>query len=459
MIITGNVSRDILRENKFSINLNLSLSNCTGRSEIGLSGQGNVYKFSFSSGKIFDNDSRYFSSYLPNESVNIETNFSGTAYDYSINESKVLNSGFKQNFYAEKFYVNTTGATIDAFINIKSHKPTLSLSLPSSFYAESSITGYLITDSASGIKLFSGYFQPYSTFSFSGAPSGMISSNSPKMVVISESSLIIRPLISNVFFDTSAGSYSMQFFTERLEKPFLNYKFNIIDGSDFLSNFELPSSSANNLKKGGLTLSYGYQTNLSSLIPSSFPLDISLSYHSGITGYYGFVMGVEVASGGNGYLSAPTVTFSGGGGSLASGIALLGTTSVDYNSVLSVQMTSFGSGYTSSPTVLFSGGTGVINNILPTIASGTASTTFYTKSFTGSFDLFTGLNSNFVSYLSNSYLSGAKYVKTGSSVDQDSLINILINCKTFFDYNPLVAKLVISGINDNIIERYITGIR
>lgn len=262
-----------------------------------------------------------------------------------------------------------------------------------------------------------------------------------------------------MFFDTSAGNYSLSFSADKIEMPYINYTFAILKGSNTLENLSIPSVNTPILKAGNLILSYGYSTNDYSLVPNSLPLDISLSYFSGYTGYYGFVTGVQMNSGGNGYLSAPTITFSGGGGSLASAEARLGRFGSDYSSVTNVEMTSFGSGYVSTPTVSFSGGTGILNNDLPTIASGSGLTAFYTKKFTGSFDLLTGLGSNLVSYLSGSYLSGTKYTKTGHSISQNSLINIQINYNTSLDDDLMIAKLVISGAANNVIEEYATGIR
>ncbi len=461
MIISTNtsVSQKILRENKFSVNLGISLGNCTGYAEVGFTGDGGAYKFVFTSGKIFDNDGRYFSSYLPNESKNIETNFSGTVYDYSIDNFKILKSGSKQDFYVDKFYIDTVGVELDISIEAKSKKPTLSLSVPESFVSGSYITGYLVTNSVSGFNLLSGYFEPFSSFSFVNLPTGTVSISSPRLILMSEKSLTLDKLASQIFFNTSAGNYSIQFSINNIQNSYLNYVLKTVEGSDFLDNLTALPLSTSNLKIGGVILNYSYQTNSTSLIPTSFPIDISLSYYSGVTGYYGLITDTQVVSGGNGYLSVPTVTFSGGGGVLASGNAILGSTSLDYDSVVGVEMTSFGSGYTSSPTIIFSGGTGIINNKLPTIASGSGLMTFYTKSFTGSFDLLTGEWPSVNSYFENSYISGAKYVKTGHSITKNSLINTQINYITSFDNDPLVAKLVISGINNNIIERYITGVK
>ena len=63
--------------------------------------------------------------------------------------------------------------------------------------------------------------------------------------------------------------------------------------------------------------------------------------------------GVLLLAGGSDYTSAPTVVFTGGGGTGASA-----TAEVQHGSVTSMTMTSGGSGYTSTPTISFTGGNG-----------------------------------------------------------------------------------------------------
>lgn len=69
------------------------------------------------------------------------------------------------------------------------------------------------------------------------------------------------------------------------------------------------------------------------------------------------VRSIAVTNGGSGYTSAPTVAFSGGGGTGAAGTAVLGT-GANEGKVVSVTITNPGSGYTSAPTIAFSGGAG-----------------------------------------------------------------------------------------------------
>ena len=172
MTISGNTYRNILRDNKFSAEFAFSFQNCTGVSEFGFSGDNKIYKFSFLSGKAFDHQNRYFSSYLPNSQLNISTNFSGASYDYSIDGDKVVYSGSKQDFFAERFYFKTTGCNIEASLAIKANKPSCVLNVPANFYTGQLITGYVTTNSLSGIRVFSGSFDGDSSFYFNNISTG-----------------------------------------------------------------------------------------------------------------------------------------------------------------------------------------------------------------------------------------------------------------------------------------------
>ena len=66
------------------------------------------------------------------------------------------------------------------------------------------------------------------------------------------------------------------------------------------------------------------------------------------------VRSVQVGSGGSGYTSAPTVAFSGGGGSSAAATATINSD----GQVNGVAVTNNGTAFTSAPTVSFSGGSG-----------------------------------------------------------------------------------------------------
>ena len=65
------------------------------------------------------------------------------------------------------------------------------------------------------------------------------------------------------------------------------------------------------------------------------------------------ISGVRITNGGTGFTSAPTVGFTGGGGSGAAGTAI-----VDAGAVVRIVITNPGVGYTGVPTVTFTGGGG-----------------------------------------------------------------------------------------------------
>jgi Fe-S-cluster-containing dehydrogenase component len=86
---------------------------------------------------------------------------------------------------------------------------------------------------------------------------------------------------------------------------------------------------------------------------------------------------LTVTTPGSGYTSAPTVTFSGGGGSGARATAQIGSP------VASVTVTAGGSGYTSAPTVTFSSGGGTGAAGTATVANGAVTAITVTNAGTG----------------------------------------------------------------------------
>ena len=107
----------------------------------------------------------------------------------------------------------------------------------------------------------------------------------------------------------------------------------------------------------------------------------------------GTVASVTVTAGGTGYTSAPTVVFTGGGGTGAAG-----TATVTAQAVTVVTITNAGTGYTSAPVVTFTGGAG-------TGAAATAILTGVTTNLSGA--TFTFTNGRFLLTLASSADTGA----------------------------------------------------
>lgn len=467
MIASGLTYRSLLKNNAFSASFDLSFSNVTGQAQIGFSGNSNTYKFDFISGKMFDNEGRYFYSYQPNELFSLSTNFSGTAYDYAVNNEFYTYSGTKADFNVENFYLDPTGVDINNLITINSNKPTLTLSAPSSFVTGQNITGHLVTDSANGVKLFTGSFENLSSFEFVTLPSDYITSTNSGEVVFRQKEASLGDFTTAINLNTNAGTYDQNVQIVGLEESYLNYTFEYEDDettssgtAEWYEGLSQVGDVSGVLKTAETTFSYSFDTNLPSLEPSTLPLAISFSYYTGTTGDYGLLSDVLVTSGGNGYISSPTVTFQGGGASTAaSGSAELGTSISNYDQVNNIEITSRGAGYTSAPSVVFSGGTGILNNRTPSTATATASVAVFEKSFTGAFNLYTGVNNNYVNFRDNGLTSASGYYDSISYDKFNSQLQIKIEYLTTFDTDNLVGLLSISGVNNNIINTYITGVK
>lgn len=99
------------------------------------------------------------------------------------------------------------------------------------------------------------------------------------------------------------------------------------------------------------------------VIEGDFLIDDHLTTE--LTYAMGVIDGITITDEGSGYTSAPTVSFSGGGGSGATALA-----EVTGGVITNIIVTNVGSGYTSSPTVSFSGGGGSGATATASISSG-----------------------------------------------------------------------------------------
>ena len=138
----------------------------------------------------------------------------------------------------------------------------------------------------------------------------------------------------------------------------------------------------------------------------------------GVTGYASLV-------GGAGYTSAPAISFSGGGGSGAAAIAV-----ISGGAVVSLSITAPGSGYTSAPTIGFSGGGGSGASATAVISSGVVGVTVtapgsgYTSAPGVSFSGGGGSGATGVSVLQPQGLAGVTVVSGGNGFTSVPVITI-----------------------------------
>ena len=97
----------------------------------------------------------------------------------------------------------------------------------------------------------------------------------------------------------------------------------------------------------------GSVTNSASVTLDTAAVNLNISAGATITGVGWKVSDILITNAGSGYSSAPTIAFSGGGGSSAAATAV-----VTSGQISDILITNAGSGYTSAPTIAFSGGGG-----------------------------------------------------------------------------------------------------
>lgn len=117
------------------------------------------------------------------------------------------------------------------------------------------------------------------------------------------------------------------------------------------ANYGAPYAPSSGPFAGLYTLLYPDFTDAISISSTTLPIQSIRSANA--NNYAAFVTFLKLTAAGSGYTSAPTVSFSGGGGSGATAQAYISN-----GAVLGFRMLTLGSGYTSAPTVTLSGGGG-----------------------------------------------------------------------------------------------------
>ncbi len=162
-----------------------------------------------------------------------------------------------------------------------------------------------------------------------------------------------------------------------------------------ITSNDATSVDAANGRTGGISSQAGFVTLVSTIVADNTDSTTEATYgpdifRGNLSLMSNGVSSVTIDDGGSGYGTAPTIGFSGGGGTNAAGTAVLTD-----GAVTAINMTNYGYGYTSAPTVTFVGGGG--SGALAT-ANVTSSTEEYNliETATGGHGIKNGINNNIV---------------------------------------------------------------
>ena len=378
MIFSGTDYRKIQEKDDYNFFINGSFDNTTGKAAIGFSGEGEKFNFNFLEGRIIDPNDNYVFSY---DTGNFE--ISGIVndgnYSYHINDRQINLSGTKNSFKADRFFVDCSGCSvnIENFIVKGSGATTFEIqSLPGLVGDSGVITGAVVPNDATF-----GKFDIFSGEVLTNSVTGLFAIETSLSTGISDVGVIgisgiqgienQSPYIFEANLYTSFGEVNKTFRVTG-STPFYQPELRITDGSDLTSG-GLP----NIIKTGNYTANYDLFTGAPTYA-TGLPINISLSYFSGYTGQItGALTGVSMIETGQNYSLAfpPKIIVTGDGQNaevsglispqgtitgmnIANGGSGYSTppTILIYSGVSSVAVTSGGTGYFSQPVIQFSGG-------------------------------------------------------------------------------------------------------
>jgi hypothetical protein len=397
MLLDGKNFRKISERDNYAFDASFSIDNSTGVGLFGFSGNGQQFKFDFQSGKIIDPESKYVSSYTPNEVFTLSGDINKGFYDYYINEIPVRLSGEKVDFKAQRFFTDSTGCSLDmGIVMTASGLDGIAITgVPDNFTEGDLITGKIVnTGSGASIDIYTGQLSDPSftgNFSIVSLPTTISGDGDIVLSGVSGDNGVQYNLDFN--FETSFG----QAFASTQISGFGYYKWEEFGLSKTsVASFQtLPSGTG--IISGGNYYAQKTGSFLGTVISGSGKYFLpgstsytSLEYVSGTTGNFsGMITGVNISSGGSGYVNDPILRITGGGGSDARVSGLLsggivtgfkiidagqGYTSVPSlvadNAVALIGVTNQGTGYLTTPEITLVGGGGSGANFFGVVEDG-----------------------------------------------------------------------------------------
>tara|TARA_Y100000361_G_C11150412_1_gene340676 strand:+ start:28 stop:1860 length:1833 start_codon:yes stop_codon:yes gene_type:complete len=379
MIFSGTNFRRIQEKEDYNFFLDASISNTTGNAAFGFSGETEKFTFDFVEGRIIDPNDKYTFSY---NSGNFQ--LSGVVndqnYNYFINNERIVFSGTKNSFKADRFFIDSTGCSLDVnnLIIDGSGSTTFNFQNMNQLVGDSGhFTGEIVVnDPAFGkFDIFSGevltpdvtgLFSILTNFSTGIEATGILGVSGIQGIENQS------PYNFEAILYTSFGQV-VKTFNVTGTTPFYDASLTLTDLQDSVESGGFPNLTKN--------LNYIASNTLFTGAPSyatGLPINIELSYSGGFTGQItGALTGVQVLTSGVNYSSnfLPEIEISGDGqnafvtGLVASNGSLRGIdiflggsgyseapSILIYSGVNSVSINNSGHGYFSSPVVEFSGG-------------------------------------------------------------------------------------------------------
>ncbi len=271
MRASGHLFKKMPSISEYSFAMNgISLTESTGLARFGFSGQNNTLSFSIRSGKLFDPKGCYVHGYNSGDNLSISGNVSTGFFQYYVNNEEF---GYfsKNSFELEKFFINTTGCSIDIFPSVLGsvNLAQIDLELEPSFYAGTRVTGRVVNNAPFDFNVYSHRISYLNSnkANLSGLISGLVESNASLPFTLFDSGSLEFSTSSQfvISLDTSIGT---------LDKTFLVTRQSNLTGDIFLVNDSSFVSSKIEIPFSGEPVANGFAYNL----PTSGKNSLSLGY-------------------------------------------------------------------------------------------------------------------------------------------------------------------------------------
>ena len=361
---SGINTRSIAETEKLSFSFNFYCDSNSGIAALGFSGEDKSSAFRLESGRLLDPEDRYVYSFAEKSTHVLSGQFSGSNYDYYIDQEPVCFVGKKESYKTQKFFVNTTGCNIVGEVSLCAPSFEYEFDVPEKIFLGDPITGKLTSsDLDRKFRIFSGQVISPTGVRLSGFDSGDLTSSDFTLSVTDEAAQFQKYNIV-CDFNTSFGDVKREFgvliipeydYGSVLSLTNVTTANNILSGG--ASPFSAEISGSGYVQTGDWFLNYAtYATKDLSEYQTYRDLDIRFDYLTGNTGEYYIVTGYNVVSGGSGYNYPLNLSLSQDSGGYASvtgkGFPRLAFAVTGLNLAIS------GSGYTGIPDITISGGGG-----------------------------------------------------------------------------------------------------
>ncbi len=447
MVFSGKNYRSLLEKDMISFETDLSIDNLKGAASFGFSGEGKSISFSFESGRIYDPENRYFSSYEANNIIALSGNVSGASYDYYHNSNPICFVGKKDSFKVQNFFVNTTGCNINVKnLAVSSNEYDYLLNFATGFVSGKTITGLLKSvETGTKFEIFSGEIVSPISFVFSGFESGRVNSS---IITITPSGDInlydIFPINLNLY--TNFGKINKKF--EARSLPEGGYLVALInETTNYSERYPFIGGDTTGLKTNDYELTYNVSDKFV-LLATPQPIGVSFQYSAGNTGDYYRITGINVTNSGSGYSQSPAIIFNVPMG-VKESIKASGSGVLVGSGLSSIIILNSGLYLSGLPTVSISGISGTGSGASASVSGDY----FYTKYFTGNWNIETGVGSgSLIDFRASGYTgldsnNNLRYLGQTNVVPTGVVMTTRLSYVNTFDPDPLTARLDFSGIN------------